>query len=136
SGVILSQILRGFASALDGAEDIDCALMIPALRAGADTAYKAVMKPTDGTILTVARVIAEDAERNCHEMTDVVELFRAILKSGEAIRKKAPDMLPVLKQAGVVDSGGTGLTIIYRGMLAALTGEPVEVDVPTEGARA
>ena len=136
SGVILSQILRGFASALDGAEDIDCALMIRALRAGADTAYKAVMKPKEGTILTVARVMAEDAERNCREMTDIVELFRAILKSGEAILKKTPDMLPVLKQAGVVDSGGTGLTIIYRGMLAALTGEPVEVDVPTEGARA
>ena len=136
SGVILSQILRGFASALDGAEDIDCALMIRALRAGADTAYKAVMKPKEGTILTVARVMAEDAERNCREMTDVVDLFRAILKSGEAILKKTPDMLPVLKQAGVVDSGGTGLTIIYRGMLAALTGEPVEVDVPTEGARA
>ena len=129
SGVILSQILRGFASALDGAEDIDCALMIRALRAGADTAYKAVMKPKEGTILTVARVMAEDAERNCREMTDIVELFRAILKSGEAILKKTPDMLPVLKQAGVVDSGGTGLTIIYRGMLAALTGEPVEVDV-------
>ncbi|HIS02940.1 MAG TPA: DAK2 domain-containing protein [Candidatus Pullichristensenella avicola] len=136
SGVILSQILRGFASALDGAEDIDCALMIRALRAGADTAYKAVMKPKEGTILTVARVMAEDAERNLREMTDIVELFRAILKSGEAILKKTPDMLPVLKQAGVVDSGGTGLTIIYRGMLAALTGEPVEVDVPTEGARA
>ena len=119
SGVILSQILRGFASALDGAEDIDCALMIRALRAGADTAYKAVMKPKEGTILTVARVMAEDAERNLREMTDIVELFRAILKSGEAILKKTPDMLPVLKQAGVVDSGGTGLTIIYRGMLAA-----------------
>ena len=73
-----------------GAEDIDCALMIRALRAGADTAYKAVMKPKEGTILTVARVMAEDAERNCREMTDIVELFRAILKSGEAILKKTP----------------------------------------------
>ena len=136
SGVILSQILRGFANALAGAEDIDCALLIRALRAGADTAYKAVMKPKEGTILTVARVMAEDAERNFRDMTDIVELFRAILKSGEAILKKTPDMLPVLKQAGVVDSGGTGLTIIYRGMLAALTGEPVEVDAPAVSAQA
>ena len=136
SGVILSQILRGFANALAGAEDIDCALLIRALRAGADTAYKAVMKPKEGTILTVARVMAEDAERSLRDVTDVVEFFRAILKSGEEILKKTPDMLPVLKQAGVVDSGGMGLTVIYRGMLAALTGEPVEVGVPAEGARA
>lgn len=134
SGVILSQILRGFASALDGAEDIDCALMIRALRAGADTAYKAVMKPKEGTILTVARVMAEDCERSCRGMTDMVELFRFLLSSGEAILKKTPDMLPVLKQAGVVDSGGMGLMVIYRGMFAALSGEPVEVEVSAQSA--
>ena len=126
SGVILSQILRGFASALDGAEDIDCALMIRALRAGADTAYKAVMKPKEGTILTVIRVMAEDMERTGGNYSTIDELFAAALASGDAILKRTPDMLPVLKQAGVVDSGGMGLMVVYRGMYAALTGETIE----------
>ena len=132
SGVILSQILRGWARAMDGAEDIDCALLIKALRSGADTAYKAVMKPKEGTILTVARVMAEDAERLGRGMADLVELFRLLIASGEAILKKTPDMLPVLKQAGVVDSGGMGLLVIYRGMFAALSGEPVETESAAE----
>ena len=134
SGVILSQILRGFAQALEGAEEIDCALFIKMLRSGADTAYKAVMKPKEGTILTVIRVMAEDMERTGAGYATVDELFAAALASGDAILKRTPEMLPVLKQAGVVDSGGMGLMVIFRGLYAALTGEPVEIDAgPMEG---
>lgn len=128
SGVILSQILRGFARGLTGCDDIDCAQMIRAIREGANTAYKAVMKPKEGTILTVIRVIAEDMEKQGKKCADMEELFRLLLKSGDAILKKTPEMLPVLKQAGVVDSGGMGLMVIFRGMYAALTGETVEVE--------
>ena len=136
SGVILSQILRGFAKALEGAEEIDCALFVKMLRSGADTAYKAVMKPKEGTILTVIRVMAEDMERVAANYSDIEELFGAALASGDAILKKTPEMLPVLKQAGVVDSGGMGLLVIFRGLYAALTGEPVEVDAaPIDGSQ-
>ena len=135
SGVILSQILRGMARALDGHEDIDGPLLATALRSGANTAYKAVMKPKEGTILTVARVIAEEAEEARDKQDDVVELFKLVLSVGDAILKRTPEMLPVLKQAGVVDSGGMGLMVIYRGMYAALTGEPVDAvaEVKPEG---
>ncbi|MBR6889544.1 MAG: DAK2 domain-containing protein [Clostridia bacterium] len=126
SGVILSQILRGFARALEGREEIDGPLLAAALRSGANTAYKAVMKPKEGTILTVIRVIAEEAEEARDKMGDVVELFKLVLTVGDAILKRTPEMLPVLKQAGVVDSGGMGLMVILRGMYAALTGEAVD----------
>ncbi len=126
SGVILSQILRGFAKALVGHEEIDGPLLAQALRQGANTAYKAVMKPKEGTILTVARVIAEEAEEARDKQGDVVELFKLVLSTGDAILKRTPEMLPVLKQAGVVDSGGMGLMVVFRGMYAALTGEPVD----------
>ena len=128
SGVILSQILRGFARGVQGHEDIDCALLIRAMREAANTAYKAVMKPKEGTILTVIRVIAEDMEKSGGKCSDIAELFKLLLTAGDAILKKTPDMLPVLKQAGVVDSGGMGLMVIFRGMYAALSGESVEVD--------
>ena len=126
SGVILSQILRGFSKALAGHEEIDGELLALALRNGANTAYKAVMKPKEGTILTVIRVIAEEAEEARDKQHDVVELFKLVLTVGDAILKRTPEMLPVLKQAGVVDSGGMGLMVIFRGMYAALTGEPVD----------
>ncbi len=126
SGVILSQILRGFSKALVGHEDIDGPLLATALRSGANTAYKAVMKPKEGTILTVIRVIAEEAEEALDKQHDVVELFKLVLAVGDAILKRTPEMLPVLKQAGVVDSGGMGLMVILRGMYSALTGEPVD----------
>ena len=122
SGVILSQILRGFAAALEGCEEMTAQLLADAFKAGAATAYKAVMKPKEGTILTVARVMAEDAERFVKNTDDIIELFSLMMRSGEEILKRTPDMLPVLKQAGVVDSGGKGLLIIYSGFLAALTG--------------
>ncbi len=126
SGVILSQILRGFARAMDGHEEIDGTVLAAALRSGANTAYKAVMKPKEGTILTVIRVIAEEAEEAWDKQGDVVELFRLVLSTGDAILKRTPEMLPVLKQAGVVDSGGMGLMMVLRGMYAALTGEAVD----------
>ena len=126
SGVILSQILRGFSRAMEGHEEIDGPLLAAALRSGANTAYKAVMKPKEGTILTVIRVIAEEAEEAFDKQHDVVELFRLVLTVGDAILKRTPEMLPVLKQAGVVDSGGMGLMVVFRGMYAALTGEPVD----------
>ena len=126
SGVITSQILRGFAKALAGHEDIDGQLLAEALRSGANTAYKAVMKPKEGTILTVIRVIAEEAEAARDKRDDVVDMFKLVLSAGDSILKRTPEMLPVLKQAGVVDSGGMGLMVIFRGMYAALTGEPVD----------
>ena len=123
SGVILSQILRGISRALEGVEEMDAPTFVKALRSGADTAYKAVMKPKEGTILTVARVIAEELERE--KTADMLELMRKVLSVGDAILKRTPEMLPVLKQAGVVDSGGKGLMVVYAGFYAALSGEPV-----------
>ncbi len=97
------------------------------MKAGAETAYKAVMKPREGTILTVARVIADEAMRQADRApNDLAALFQVILQSGEAILKKTPEMLPVLKQAGVVDAGGRGLLLLYAGMNAALNGETIE----------
>ncbi len=127
SGVITSQILRGFSKALGGAETISPQLFASALQKGAETAYKAVMKPKEGTILTVARVIAEDAVKQAeHEPEDFDALFSVILKSGEAILQRTPDMLPVLKQAGVVDAGGRGLLFILNGFYAAMRGSSYE----------
>ena len=127
SGVILSQILRGFSRGLEGKEAVDAEAFVRGLRRGADTAYKAVMKPKEGTILTVIRVIAEDAERYIKRHPgDLDALLNKVVRSGEAILQKTPDMLPALKEAGVVDSGGQGLVTIFRGWLAAFQGERIE----------
>ena len=124
SGVITSQILRGFAKSLNGAETINPVQFANALKRGSETAYKAVMKPKEGTILTVARVIGDEAVRQAAEdPEDFDALFNVILKSGEAILARTPDMLPVLKQAGVVDAGGRGLLYILTGFYAAMKGE-------------
>jgi len=129
SGVILSQILRGFSKALNGHDEIDAKLLADMMRMGANTAYKAVMKPKEGTILTVARVIADETEKAAQRTDDLETLFRTILSSGDQILRRTPELLPVLKQAGVVDSGGMGLMVIYRGMYSALVGEPVDAGV-------
>ena len=127
SGVILSQIFRGMAKALDGKEEMDAELLVTALRMGTDAAYKAVMKPKEGTILTVARVIAEDAVRQAELAPDDFDaLFNVILTSGENILNRTPEMLPVLKQAGVVDAGGRGLMLLYTGYAAVLRGENLD----------
>ncbi len=128
SGVITSQLLRGFAKALAGVEKITPVQFAQALTRGSEMAYKAVMKPKEGTILTVARIVAEDAMKQAgKDPNDYDKLFSVILKSGEAILKKTPDMLPALKQAGVVDSGGRGLMLIYQGYAAVLRGEDINL---------
>lgn len=124
SGVIMSQLLRGFAKSLAGVEKITPVQFAAALRTGAELAYKAVMKPKEGTILTVARVIAEEATRQAEkDPDDYSALMNVIVRSGESILKKTTDMLPALKQAGVVDSGGRGLLLIYTGYATVINGE-------------
>ncbi|NMD37485.1 MAG: DAK2 domain-containing protein, partial [Christensenellaceae bacterium] len=124
SGVILSQLFRGFAKELADVEKITPVQFAKALKNGSDTAYKAVMKPKEGTILTVARVVAEEAMKQAEaDPNNYDALFNVILKSGETILKKTQQMLPVLKQAGVVDAGGMGLLYIYNGYAATLRGE-------------
>ena len=126
SGVITSQLLRGFSKALAGVDKITPVQFAEAMKKGSDMAYKAVMKPKEGTILTVARVMAEDAIRQAAKAPDDFDaLFDVILRSGEAILKRTPDMLPALKQANVVDSGGRGLLLIYAGYAAVLRGEEI-----------
>ena len=127
SGVILFQILRGFARGIEGCETVDAAAFAKGLRSGADTAYKAVMKPKEGTILTVIRVISEDSARYVIKHPDNLPgLLDKVIRSGEAILAKTPDMLPALKQAGVVDSGGQGLLTVFKGWRAAFNGEKIE----------
>ena len=127
SGVILSQILRGFARGIEGCETVDAAAFAKGLRSGADTAYKAVIKPKEGTILTVIRVISEDSARYVIKHPDNLPgLLDKVIRSGEAILAKTPDMLPALKQAGVVDSGGQGLLTVFKGWRAAFNGEKIE----------
>ena len=126
SGVITSQLFRGFAKALDGVEKITPVQFANALKKGSDLAYKAVMKPKEGTILTVARVVAEEALKQVQAEPDNYDaLINVMLRSGEAILKKTTDMLPALKQANVVDSGGRGLLWIYAGYAAAMRGEDI-----------
>ena len=128
SGVITSQLFRGFAKALKGIEKITPVQFAEALVKGSEVAYKAVMKPKEGTILTVARVVAEDALKQAKKDPDDYDaLISVMLKSGEAILKRTPDMLPALKQAGVVDSGGRGLLLIYQGYAAVLRGEDINL---------
>ena len=127
SGVITSQLLRGFAKAVKGQEKLTPVQFAEAMKAGSELAYKAVMKPKEGTILTVARVIAEDAVRQAQKNPeDFGEFFDVIIRSGYAILERTPEMLPVLKQANVVDSGGSGLMYIYSGYAAVIQGKSVE----------
>ena len=140
SGVITSQLYRGFAKAVKGKETLSPADFAFGLQKGAETAYKAVMKPKEGTILTVARTIAEDAVRQAQSAPEDWDgLFNVILQSGESILRRTPEMLPVLKQAGVVDAGGRGLLFLYTGYAAVLRGETIEeaaAQAETAGAEA
>ena len=139
SGVILSQLYRGFSKALTDKEKITPLEFAQALKSGADTAYKAVMKPKEGTILTVARVIADDALAQAQmEPESFAGLMRVILSSGESILKRTQEMLPALTQAGVVDAGGRGLLLIYTGYAAVLNGERIDellVDMSGDSAK-
>lgn len=123
SGVILSQIFRGFAKGLEKEETASTVLFAQAFESGVVAAYKAVMKPVEGTILTVAKDAANRAIQAAAETDDLIELMTAILEEAKASLKRTPDLLPVLKEVGVVDSGGQGLVLIYEGFLAGLKGE-------------
>nr|WP_216367638.1 DAK2 domain-containing protein [Geobacillus sp. DSP4a] len=135
SGVILSQLFRGFAKAVEGKPQVDGFEFAAALQAGVDTAYKAVMKPVEGTMLTVAREAARKAIETAKKDRDVVAVMEAALAEAKAALKRTPELLPILKEVGVVDSGGQGLVYVYEGFLAALKGEAVSTapaEVPME----
>ncbi|KFL44295.1 hypothetical protein CH76_00355 [Lysinibacillus sp. BF-4] len=123
SGVILSQLFRGFGKSIESLEKIDAKQFAQAFQAGVDTAYKAVMKPVEGTILTVARVAAEKGMQLAETETDIIALMEGFTKEAKIALDSTPDLLPVLKEVGVVDSGGQGLLFVYEGFLASLKGE-------------
>ena len=126
SGVILSQIFRGFAKGCKGKTELTSQDLCVAFKDAADTAYSAVLKPVEGTILTVIRKIADKAVEYTNEDLDVIELMKLLIKKGEETLEKTPDFLPVLKQAGVVDAGGKGLIFILQGCLDAMEGKEVD----------
>lgn len=123
SGVITSQLFRGFSQSVKDKDELDGAALATAFQSGVEVAYKAVMKPVEGTILTVSRGAAIGAKKKAESTNDAVEVMRAALEGAKTALAKTPDMLPVLKEVGVVDSGGQGLVFIYEGFLSALTGE-------------
>lgn len=123
SGVISSQLFRGIYKATQGMKTLNAQELANAFSNGVATAYKAVMKPVEGTILTVARVAAQEGANKANETDDVEEVMQAIVEGAKASLKTTPDLLPVLKQVGVVDSGGQGLLFIYEGFLEGLLGE-------------
>lgn len=133
SGVILSQLLRGFAKEIAGKEKIDVACLARAFHRGTEIAYKAVMKPKEGTILTVARGMAEKAQELSEETTDILDFVSQVIEHGDYVLSQTPEMLPVLKQAGVVDSGGQGLMQIVKGCLEGLKGKEAVLGQSTEG---
>jgi uncharacterized protein len=123
SGVIMSQIFRGIAKAMEGRETANAAELAQALRAGSDTAYKAVMKPVEGTILTVIREIARVCENQAKAGSDVMECLLAGVQQGYLTLEKTPAMLPILREAGVVDAGGRGLLFFLEGFVEGLAEE-------------
>ena len=131
SGVITSLLFRGFAKALDGKKTADAADVVAALQKGVEAAYKAVMKPTEGTMLTVARIASEEASAS--GLADVNELWTLVLAAGQRALDNTPNQLPVLKKAGVVDAGGQGLMVIFEGMdIVFKGGEPVKGEEQTQ----
>nr|WP_275695455.1 DAK2 domain-containing protein [Fredinandcohnia sp. SECRCQ15] len=125
SGVILSQLFRGFSKAIEQKEIINTIDFAQALQNGVETAYKAVMKPVEGTILTVAKDAAKHATEVATKEKDFVALMTEVVKEAQASLNRTPDLLPVLKEVGVVDSGGQGLLLVYEGFLAELKGEKI-----------
>lgn len=123
SGVITSQLFRGFGQSIKDKVELDGKDLAAAFQSGVEVAYKAVMKPVEGTILTVSRGAATAALKKAEQTDDAVEVMRATVEGAKRALAKTPDLLPVLKEVGVVDSGGQGLVYIYEGFLAALTGE-------------
>ncbi|MEO4053564.1 DAK2 domain-containing protein [Solibacillus sp. CAU 1738] len=125
SGVILSQLFRGFGKAIEKQETIDAKGLANAFQAGVDTAYKAVMKPVEGTILTVAREAAAKGVEVAETEDNMIAVMEAFVAEAKASLNRTPDLLPVLKEVGVVDSGGQGLLFVYEGFLASMKGEPL-----------
>jgi DAK2 domain fusion protein YloV len=131
SGVILSQLWRGFARALDNIETLDGNLLVTALHQGRNTAYKGVVRPVEGTILTVAKDITAEGENSLAETQDPYDILERIVAAADASVLRTPDLLPVLKDAGVVDAGGKGLSIILEGMLRYVKALPLDVAIAT-----
>lgn len=125
SGVILSQLFRGFSKSIENENEIDAIQFAKAFQAGVNTAYKAVMKPVEGTILTVAREAGEAAVKSAETTDDIITVMEAVIESGQVALDNTPNQLPVLKEVGVVDSGGQGLMFVYEGFLATLKGEKI-----------
>ena len=141
SGVILSQLLRGFTKEIKTVDEIDTTTLANAMVRGTETAYKAVMKPKEGTILTVAKGMADKALEMAAETDDIEVFAQAVIKEGDRVLNLTPEMLPVLKQAGVVDSGGQGLMQVIKGAFDGLTGNVTDftldgAEAPTNGAAA
>ena len=130
SGVILSQLFRGFSKNLESFSEINAEQLAESFKAGVNTAYKAIMKPVEGTILTVARDAADAGILKAQETEDCIELVTYIIEQAQISLENTPNLLPVLKEVGVVDSGGKGLVIVYEGFLKALKGETVTAETP------
>lgn len=130
SGVILSQLFRGFTREIRSSETVDVTLLANALVHATETAYKAVMKPKEGTILTVAKGMADKAVELAPHTEDMAEFIRQIIEHGDYVLSQTPEMLPVLKQAGVVDSGGQGLMQVLKGAFDGLTDKEVDLSIP------
>src|SRR5438876_7303396 len=147
SGVILSQIFRGFCVGIGSHASVDAKGLARASREGADVAYRAVIRPTEGTMLTVAREAAAGAEGEAATSTDLTEVVRAACEAAAAAVERTPEQLPILKQAGVIDAGGFGLQLVLEGFLKRMTGEalatferpatqharPKTIEAPTAG---
>ena len=134
SGVILSQLFRGFTKEIKETKELDLTILAAALARATETAYKAVMKPKEGTILTVAKGISQKAAEAALEFDDMQEAMAVVIDYGDEVLKQTPEMLPVLKQAGVVDSGGQGLMEVLKGAYDCFIGkEDVVIDVPKTG---
>ncbi len=129
SGVILSQLFRGFTKVIGKESQVTVPILSAAIQKAVETAYKAVMKPKEGTILTVARGAADKAAELAEETDDLVYFLDEVIKEAELVLKKTPDMLPVLKQAGVVDSGGQGLVVVLQGAYDALLGREIDYKI-------
>ena len=134
SGVILSQLFRGFTKVIAEYDELDVVILTEAMQKAVETAYKAVMKPKEGTILTVAKGAANKALELCDDTDDIVFFVEEVIKESDHVLSKTPDMLPVLKQAGVVDSGGQGLVQVLKGGYDSLIGK--EIDYSIEGSAA
>ncbi|WP_085524015.1 DAK2 domain-containing protein [Tuberibacillus sp. Marseille-P3662] len=132
SGVILSQLFRGFSRALEGQSNLDGPLFVKAVQQGVETAYNAVMKPVEGTVLTVAKDAANTAQQVTSRKLPLRVVVEQVLKEARASLQRTPDLLPVLKEGGVVDSGGQGLVAIYEGFQAYLSGEAIQEVHPAQ----